>query len=51
MELGVAWIKAEVASRQSQTLGDKAWKDVKTSCEKVSHDLAEVWQKIHPGDK
>ena len=50
-DLNEAWTRAEAASRQLQTAGDEGWESAKSSYEKASHDLAEAWKKIYPGDK
>jgi hypothetical protein len=49
-DLHEAWIKAEAASRQLQTVGAEGWESARTSFEKASHELAEAWHKIHPED-
>ncbi len=50
-DLNEVWTRTEAASRQLQTVGDEGWDVAKTSYEKAIRDLAEAWQKVHPGDK
>ena len=50
-DLNEVWTRTEAASRQLQTVGDEGWDAAKTSYEKAIRDLAEAWQKVHPGDK
>jgi hypothetical protein len=48
--LNDAWIKAKDASGKLQAVGTEGWQSAKASYEKATHDLAEAWRKIHPGD-
>lgn len=50
-DLDEAWTKAEAASRKLQTVGDEGWESAKIDYEKASYELAEVWHKIHSGEK
>ncbi len=50
-DLNEVWTRTEAASRQLQTAGDEGWDAAKTSYEKAIRELAEAWQKVHPGDK
>jgi len=45
-DLHKAWIKAEAASRELQTVGTEGWESAKTSFERASHELAEAWHKV-----
>jgi hypothetical protein len=50
-ELNAAWIKAEAEQHKLETASAEGWESAKTSFEKASHDLKEVWDKIRPDDK
>ena len=50
-ELKAAWTIAEAAQRKLETASTEGWDSAKTSFEKASHDLKEVWDKIRPDDK
>ena len=49
-DLNEAWTRTEAASRQLQTVGDEGWESAKATYAKASHDLAEAWHRVHPGD-
>jgi hypothetical protein len=50
-ELNAAWTKAEAEQHKLETASAEGWESAKTSFEKASHDLKEVWDKIRPDDK
>jgi len=50
-ELNAAWIKADVGERKLETASVEGWESAKTSFEKASHDLKELWDKIGFNDK
>jgi hypothetical protein len=50
-ELNAAWTKAEAEQHKLETASAEGWESAKTSFEKASHNLKEVWDKIRPDDK
>jgi hypothetical protein len=50
-ELNAAWTKAEAEQHKLETASAEGWESAKTSFEKASCDLKEVWDKIRPDDK
>jgi hypothetical protein len=50
-DLSTAWIKADAASRDLQTVGAEGWESAKVAFNSASRDLAAAWHKVHPEDK
>ena len=50
-ELNAAWTKADAEQRKLQSASAEAWESAKTSFEKASNDLKDLWDKIRPEDK
>jgi hypothetical protein len=49
--LNAAWTKADAEQRKPQSASAEGWESAKTSFERASHDLKDVWDKIRPDDK
>jgi hypothetical protein len=50
-ELNAAWTKADAEQRKLQSASAEGWDSAKSSFERASHDLKDVWDKIRPDDK
>jgi len=50
-ELKAAWNKADTEEHKLETASTEGWESAKTSFEKASHDLKELWDKIGSNDK
>jgi hypothetical protein len=50
-DLHKAWIKADSASRELQTVSAEGWKSAKTTFETASRKLTHAWDKVRPQDK
>ena len=50
-ELKAAWTKADTEEHKLETASAEGWESAKTSFEKASHDLEELWDKIGSNHK
>jgi len=50
-DLQKAWIKADTASHELQTVGAEGWKSAKMTFETAFRKLAGAWDKVRPEDK
>jgi hypothetical protein len=51
VELNAAWTKTEAEGQKLQTATAEEWASAKVSFEQASHELADAWDKVRPGDK
>jgi len=50
-ELNLAWAKADTAAHKLEVAGAADWDMTKAAYEASSHDLADTWHRIYPGDR